>query len=82
MMSSQRLLKTTLGILLPFALADRALALNSYVPIRQVVSQGSYRPSNYLGLVSAAVGREDAYRMFEQHSQGPLPACRGSIRKR
>jgi hypothetical protein len=54
----------TLPIVLLAGFAGRASALNTYLPISQAVSRGSYCSPNYLSTVATAVGRNDAYHMF------------------
>jgi hypothetical protein len=45
--------------------ADAQMTQAAYAPIRQVVARGRYYSPNYLTLVKATVGREDAYRMMQ-----------------
>lgn len=62
-----RLSVVTAGLAASVALLGNcAFALNTYLPISQAVSRGSYCPPNYLSTVTTAIGRDDAYRMFSK----------------
>jgi hypothetical protein len=63
-MVNNRILVRLVYVIAASLTGDCAFALNSYLPISQTVSRGSYCAPNYLSTVATAVGREEAYRLF------------------